>query len=198
MNSRQHLHLASQDASLWGEQCLHPRTAHNKRGSSHSVCIFTSTMPSDCLPSWAKSPAAINQGTSIYSGCSLSSVSELSGLSALKIHLGATNVRLLPGFVSAREKGSREGGQWISAHDGCQPCQSAAMVGKRWALTQCCPCEQRGGMRLWKDGEWKEIWPRAFVCWTNWLATGLCFASRLVFMLPTAQTTKFWLTWNTD
>lgn len=122
MNSRQHLHLASQDASLWGEQCLHPRTVHNKRGGPHSVCIFTSTMPSDCLPSWAKSPAAINQGTSIYSGCSLSSVSELSGLSALKIRLGATNVCLLPGFVSAREKGSWEVDfcpRWVSAQPVC-------------------------------------------------------------------------------
>lgn len=75
INSRQHLHLADQDASLWGEQCLHPRIVHNKRGGPHSVCSFTSTMPSDCLPSWAKSPAAINQCTSIYIGCSLSSVS---------------------------------------------------------------------------------------------------------------------------
>lgn len=166
MNSRQHLHLADQDASLSGEQFLHPRTVHNKHGDPHSVCIFTSTMPSDCLPSWAKSPATINQSASIYISCSLSSVSEPFVLSALKIHLGTTNVCLLPWSVSAREKGSREE-QQISAHNGGQSCQPAAVVGRWWPLAQCCSCEQRGGVRLWKDGEWMEIWPRASVCWTN-------------------------------
>jgi len=33
--------------------------------------------------------------------------------------------------------------------------------------------------------------PEAFVCWTNWLATGLCFVSSLIFKLPTAQTAQF-------
>lgn len=119
MNSRQHLHLPDQDASLLEEQCLYPRIVHNKRGGPHYVCSFSSAMPSGCLPSRAKSPAAINQVISIYIGCSLSSVSEPFGSSALKIHLGATNVCLLPSFVSAREKGSREREQWISAHDRC-------------------------------------------------------------------------------
>lgn len=41
-------------------------------------------------------------------------MSEPFGLSTLKIHFGPTQLSLLPGLVSAREKRSREE-QWISA-----------------------------------------------------------------------------------
>lgn len=80
------------------------------------------------------------------------------GLCTLKIHLGASNVCLLPRCASAREKGSREREQRIFAHDECQPCQSAAVVRKQWPLAQHRPCEMRGRMRE-KMGSKRRLGP---------------------------------------
>lgn len=84
-----------------------------------TVCIFTSTMPSDCLPSWAKFPSCYKSWHIVGS---LSTVPEPFGLCALKIHLGATSVCFLLRCANAREKCSRETEHWTFAHNECQPC----------------------------------------------------------------------------
>lgn len=99
------------------------------------------------------------------------------GLSALKIHLGATNVCSLPRFVSAKEKGSREE-QWISAYDGCQPCQSAAVVetGGRWPSAD--PVTRGEGGGCGKTGSERRFGPELlFVELIGWLQAPVLLAA---------------------